>query len=70
MRWRSAASRGRMAGRLKSRWGRPGLLVADDKAILARKFVFPGDREFIRDRGAKMALTMLRFRILGKQLPF
>jgi nicotinamide-nucleotide amidase len=36
----------------------------------ARKFLFPGDREMIRDRAAKMALTMLRFALLGKPLPF
>lgn len=36
----------------------------------ARKFVFTGDREMIRDRAAKMALTMLRFALLGKPLPF
>jgi nicotinamide-nucleotide amidase len=37
---------------------------------LSRTFSFPGDREMIRDRAAKMALTMLRFKLLGKQLPF
>jgi nicotinamide-nucleotide amidase len=36
----------------------------------ARTFNFPGDREMIRDRAAKMALTMLRFKLLGKKLPF
>ena len=36
----------------------------------ARKFVFPGDREMVRDRSAKMALAMLRFHLLGKGLPF
>jgi nicotinamide-nucleotide amidase len=35
----------------------------------ARTFLFPGDREMIRDRSAKMALTMLRYHLLGKQLP-
>jgi hypothetical protein len=35
-----------------------------------RTFNFPGDREMIRDRSAKMALTMLRFHLLGKPLPF
>jgi nicotinamide-nucleotide amidase len=38
--------------------------------FLARTFNFPGDREMIRDRAAKMALTMLRFHLLGKKLPF
>jgi len=36
----------------------------------ARTFLFPGDREMIRDRSAKTALTMLRFHLLGKPLPF
>jgi PncC family amidohydrolase len=36
----------------------------------ARTFNFPGDREMVRDRSAKMALTMLRFHLLGKPLPF
>jgi nicotinamide-nucleotide amidase len=35
-----------------------------------RLFSFPGDREMVRDRSAKMALTMLRFHLLGKPLPF
>src|SRR5688500_1208698 len=39
-------------------------------AVAARSFTFPGDREMIRDRAAKMALTMLRFHLLGKPLPF
>lgn len=44
-------------------------LAAGDQ-VTARKFRFPGDREMIRDRSAKMALTMLRFELLGKPLPF
>jgi nicotinamide-nucleotide amidase len=36
----------------------------------ARTFNFPGDREMIRDRSAKMALTILRFHLLNKPLPF
>ncbi|HEV8379563.1 MAG TPA: nicotinamide-nucleotide amidohydrolase family protein, partial [Tepidisphaeraceae bacterium] len=35
-----------------------------------RTFLFPRDREMIRDRSAKMALTMLRYHLLGKPLPF
>ena len=35
-----------------------------------RIFRFPGDREFVRDRSAKMALTIIRFHLLGKELPF
>lgn len=45
-----------------------GLANADGNS--ARKFIFTGDREMIRDRAAKMALTMLRFALLGKPLPF
>jgi nicotinamide-nucleotide amidase len=44
-------------------------LVHND-GVLARTFNFPGDRAAIRDRSAKMALTMLRFELLGKRLPF
>jgi nicotinamide-nucleotide amidase len=36
----------------------------------ARTFLFPGDRAWVRDRTAKMALTMLRFHLLNKPLPF
>lgn len=42
----------------------------DEVSAYARTFNFPGDREMIRDRAAKMALAMLRFRLLGKSLPF
>jgi nicotinamide-nucleotide amidase len=38
--------------------------------VQTRRFIFHGDREMIRDRSAKMALTMLRFRLMGKKLPF
>lgn len=38
--------------------------------VAKRTFVLTGDREMIRDRAAKMALTMLRFELLGKALPF
>jgi nicotinamide-nucleotide amidase len=45
---------------------------ADKQKSLVEKrtFVFPGDRAMVRDRSAKMALTMLRFRLLDKPLPF
>ncbi|HXE54327.1 MAG TPA: competence/damage-inducible protein A [Tepidisphaeraceae bacterium] len=36
----------------------------------ARTFLFPGDREFIRDRAAKMALTLLRYHLLDERPPF
>jgi nicotinamide-nucleotide amidase len=38
--------------------------------VTARTFQLFGDREAVRDRAAKMALTMLRFELLGKPLPF
>jgi len=38
--------------------------------VLARTFIFHGDREMVRDRSAKMGLTMLRFRLLGRPMPF
>lgn len=41
-----------------------------DPAAVARTWIFHGDREMIRDRSAKMALTMLRFHLLGQRLPF
>ena len=41
-----------------------------ESEVLARTFLFPGDRAWVRDRSAKMALTMLRFHLLGKPLPF
>jgi nicotinamide-nucleotide amidase len=37
---------------------------------VTRTFILHGDREMIRDRTAKMALTILRFQLLGKSLPF
>jgi nicotinamide-nucleotide amidase len=36
----------------------------------AREFHFPGDREMIRDRAAKMALALLRFHLLGVRATF
>ena len=44
--------------------------VVGEAGVVARTFRFSGDREFIRDRSAKMALTMLRFHLLGQPLPF
>jgi nicotinamide-nucleotide amidase len=46
------------------------IALAHAQAALARTFNFPGDRETIRDRSAKMALTLLRFQLLGKAPPF
>ena len=38
--------------------------------VHTRTFLFPGDREAIRDRAAKTALTMLRYHLLQKPIPF
>jgi PncC family amidohydrolase len=44
-------------------------LAAPEKTT-ARHFLFPGDRSTIRDRSAKMAMSMLRFHLLGQRMPF
>ena len=44
--------------------------LATPDATTARHFLFPGDRAMIRDRSAKMALSMLRFHLLGQKMPF
>ncbi|MBC7785369.1 MAG: competence/damage-inducible protein A [Burkholderiales bacterium] len=41
-----------------------------DGGTAAQRFLFSGDREMIRDRSVKMALTMLRYHLLGKRFPF
>ena len=46
------------------------IALASDSVVSARKFVFPGDREFIRDRSAKTALTLLRYKLLNQTPPF
>jgi nicotinamide-nucleotide amidase len=46
------------------------IALAHSQSVSARTFNFPGDRETIRDRSAKMALTLLRFHLLGKPAPF
>ena len=44
--------------------------LASPTGTIARTFVFPGDREMVRDRAAKMALTLIRFAVNGRPLPF
>jgi nicotinamide-nucleotide amidase len=44
--------------------------LAHPAGVIAHTFKFPGDREMIRDRSAKMALTLLRYQLLGKVVPF
>src|SRR5262245_21640232 len=46
------------------------IALAHEGGVTARTFNFPGDREWVRDRSAKMALTMLRYHLLAAQLPF
>jgi nicotinamide-nucleotide amidase len=46
------------------------IALADAQTAVARMFSFPGNREMVRDRSAKMALTMLRYHLLGKTMPF
>lgn len=44
--------------------------MATPTGVMTRTFPLFGDREMVRDRAAKMALTMLRFHLMGKPLPF
>jgi nicotinamide-nucleotide amidase len=46
------------------------IALAHPSGTDARTFNFPGDREMVRDRAAKMALTMLRYHLLGRPMPF
>ncbi len=46
-----------------------GTAANQEPMILARTFAFPGDRDWVRDRAAKMALALLRFHLLGKPMP-
>jgi len=50
--------------------GTTWIALATPEAIDARRSVFAGDREMVRDRAAKMALALLRFKLLGMQTPF
>jgi PncC family amidohydrolase len=38
--------------------------------VTVRTFFLPGERDWVRDRSAKMALSMLRYQLLGKEMPF
>jgi nicotinamide-nucleotide amidase len=46
------------------------IALAGPVGVQVRTFIFSGDREMVRDRSAKMALTLLRFQLLGKTVPF
>ncbi len=61
---------GPTGGTLQKPVGTVWIALAYEGGCDARVFLFPGDREMIRDRSAKTALTMLRYRLLGKPLPF
>jgi nicotinamide-nucleotide amidase len=45
-------------------------LAAGRSKTFSRTFHFPGDRDMVRDRSVKMALTLIRFQLLGRPLPF
>ena len=44
--------------------------MAYDGGAIARTFNMFGDRDMVRDRSTKMAITMLRYHLLGQPLPF
>ena len=46
------------------------IALAHPEGCSARTFLFPGDREMVRDRSAKMALTLLRYHLMGERIPF
>ena len=46
------------------------IALAHPEGCSARTFVFAGDREMVRDRSAKMALTLLRYHLMGERIPF
>jgi nicotinamide-nucleotide amidase len=46
------------------------IALAHPSGQFARTFLFPGDREMIRDRSVKMAITLLRYQLNGKTIPF
>ena len=45
-------------------------LASKTSSTHTRTFQFPGDREMIRDRAAKMGLSMIRFHLIGRQMGF
>jgi nicotinamide-nucleotide amidase len=51
-------------------FGSFAIALAHADGVLTRTFHFTGDRDLVRDRSAKMALTMLRYHLLGKTMPF
>jgi len=59
---------GPKGGTRKKKVGTVWIALAEKKtagcAVYAEKFLFPGDRAMIRDRAAKMALNILRLRLM------
>jgi nicotinamide-nucleotide amidase len=50
--------------------GTTWIALAAPDGTTARRFLLTGDREMVRDRGAKMALALLRCELLGIPTPF
>jgi nicotinamide-nucleotide amidase len=46
------------------------IALASSEGTAARTFNFPGDRDWVRDRSAKMGLSLLRYRLLRERAPF
>ena len=46
------------------------IALSTAQTTIARRFNLPGDREWVRDRAAKSALTMLRYELIGQTQPF
>ena len=46
------------------------IALAHPSGEVVRTFRFPGDRDMIRDRSVKMALTLLRYQLIDINMPF
>ncbi|HEY7697120.1 MAG TPA: nicotinamide-nucleotide amidohydrolase family protein, partial [Vicinamibacteria bacterium] len=45
------------------------IAVCDESACLVRRFLFPGNRVLVKRWSAQMALDLLRWRLLGEEIP-
>jgi nicotinamide-nucleotide amidase len=45
------------------------IAVTDGRETIARRFIFPGNRQQVRQRAAQMALALLRWRLMGILAP-